>query len=68
MDAKGLSHKIVQKIPDLSQRNGHVVDLYGALPVSHTFEVVPGLGHEGPRILRSPAGLRWIFDVRKAAR
>jgi pimeloyl-ACP methyl ester carboxylesterase len=46
----------------------HLVDLYGALPVSHAFEVVPGLGHEGPRILRSPAGLRWIFDVSKAAR
>ena len=46
----------------------HLVNLYGALPVSHTFEVVPDLGHEGPRILRSPAGLRWIFDVGKAAR
>lgn len=43
----------------------HLVDLYGELPVSHTFEVVPRLGHEGPRILRSQAGLRWIFDADK---
>ncbi|OZI56494.1 hypothetical protein [Bordetella genomosp. 4] len=37
--------------------------LYGSLPASHVFEIVPRLGHEGARILRSPIGLRWLFDM-----
>lgn len=46
---------------------GHLAHLYGGLPPGHVFEVVPGLGHEGARILRSPVGLRWLFDAERVA-
>jgi pimeloyl-ACP methyl ester carboxylesterase len=42
----------------------HLTQVYGEdIRARHVLEVVPGLGHEGARILRSEVGLRWIFDV-----
>ena len=41
----------------------YLAQLYGGVPPSHVFEIVQRLGHEGARILRSPIGLRWLFDM-----
>jgi pimeloyl-ACP methyl ester carboxylesterase len=42
----------------------HLARIYGdAIRERHVLEVVPKLGHQGPRILRSRTGLRWLFDV-----
>lgn len=41
----------------------HLARLYGGVPSTHVFQVVPGMRHQGARILRSPIGLRWLFDV-----
>lgn len=42
----------------------HLVDVYGEqIRDRHRLEIVPRLGHEGARILRSRKGLRWLFDV-----
>ena len=42
----------------------HLVDIYGdQVRDRHHLEIVPRLGHEGARILRSRKGLRWLFDV-----
>jgi Alpha/beta hydrolase family len=46
----------------------HLANIYGeAIRDRHVLTIVPGLGHEGAKILRSPSGLRWIFDVVQTA-
>lgn len=41
----------------------HLAHLYNGLPTNHVFEIVPRLGHEGARILRSRVARRWLFDT-----
>jgi pimeloyl-ACP methyl ester carboxylesterase len=42
----------------------HLANVYGdEIRTRHVLDIVPDLGHQGTRILRSPSGLRWLFDV-----
>jgi pimeloyl-ACP methyl ester carboxylesterase len=42
----------------------HLARVYGEeVRRRHILEIVPRLGHQGARILRSRIGLRWLFDL-----
>jgi pimeloyl-ACP methyl ester carboxylesterase len=42
--------------------HAHLRRFYGEdIVARHVLEIVPDIGHQGPRILRSDAGRRWLF-------